>query len=403
MLHVTPRRLLLLGLLLPALGAVPSPAAADVAGPQLLSFLNAQRAAHGIPAGIVEDPALSDACAKHDRYGAANDDLAHQEDPLKPGFTAEGNDAAGKAVLYRGSTWSATANPFEVAPIHLHQLLSPFLDRAGGYETQGYGCVTTLASIGRPPEAVDTLYTYPRDGTTDWRASEIDTEGPFTPGQTVGIPQGTRTGPTLYVMVSGPGLRWTSGTKVLAASLTGPAGPVDIVTFDRSSPQIGAYLPAGAQLLPRAPLAAATTYTAAIRLQVTGDDGIPRELTRTWSFSTAAAAATLADTTGVALHSRQVTRRAGACSSALRFTGIRRSSGVRRLRVQATACRPTTLRVTIRPVGRKALTRRIGLKANGTHTVAIALPRRLRAGRCAVKITMAGAALSFTTRVPAVR
>jgi hypothetical protein len=399
MLHVTPRRLLLPGLLVLALVA-PSPAAADVTGPQIVSYLNAQRAAHGIPAGIVEDPALSDGCAKHDRYGAANGVLTHQEDPARPGYTAEGNDAAAKAVLYNGETWSATANPFEVAPIHLHQLLSPFLDRAGAFETQGYGCATTLAATNRPPDAVDTLYTYPGDGTKDWRTSEVDREGPFTPGETVGIPQGTRTGPTLYVMASGPGLQWASDTKVLAASLTGPAGPVEIVAFDRSSPQVGAYLPAGAQLLPRAPLAAGAAYTAAIRLQVTGSDGVPREVAKTWSFSTAgpvAAPAKVAAETGLPAGG------SAGCATALRFAGVQRVSRTRRLRVRTTACRPTTLRVTLRRQGRTALTRTVRLGAPGTRTVTVVLPRRLSAGRYAVRVTMAGATLSFTTRVPAPR
>ncbi|MCW3013308.1 MAG: hypothetical protein JWO02_400 [Solirubrobacterales bacterium] len=395
-------RLLLLGLLLGAISVAPSPAVADVTGPQIVSFLNAQRAAHGIPDGIFEDPALSEACAKHDRYGATNGQLVHDEDPAKPGYTAEGDDAAGKAVLYRSDTWSATANPFELAPIHLHQLLSPFLDRVGAYETQGYGCATTMASIGRPPEAADTLFTYPGDGTKNWRTSEVDDEGALTPGATAGIPPGTRTGPTLYVMASGPGLRWTSNTKVRAASLTGPAGAVDIVTFDRSSPQVGPYLPAGAQLLPRAPLAAGATYTAAIRLQVTGDDGIPREVARTWSFTTTFAALPVTTPSPELLMQNGLGAKA-ACATALGFGGIRSRQGVRRLRVRTTACRPTILRLTLKRLGRTALTRTVRLKGTGTRTVTILLPRRLRAGRYGVVVTVAGARLSLSTMVPAVR
>lgn len=44
-------------------------ARADVTGPQIVSFLNSQRAAHGIPAGIVEDDGLSQGCRSHNHYG----------------------------------------------------------------------------------------------------------------------------------------------------------------------------------------------------------------------------------------------------------------------------------------------------------------------------------------------
>lgn len=89
----------------------------------------------------------------------------HQENPAKPGYTAEDDAVAGQAVLHKGRTWSANIDPFESAPVHLHQLLSPFVDHMGAFETQGYGCATTLASLGRAPEAADTLFVYPGDGT----------------------------------------------------------------------------------------------------------------------------------------------------------------------------------------------------------------------------------------------
>ncbi len=393
--HLRRRLADLAAALVPALAVVallPGPASAsDVTGAQLVGFLNAQRAAHGIPAGIVEDPALSDGCAKHNRYGAANGTLVHREDPASRAYTPEGDAAAATAVLYRGRTWTAQANPFELAPIHLHQLLSPYLDRAGADETAGYGCLTTLASVSRAPAPVDTLYTYPGDGTRDWRAAEVDSEEPFTPGQTVGIPAGVRTGPTLYVMASGPGLRWGSGSKVVSASLTGPDGPVTLLAFDRTSPQVGSYLPVGAQLLPRAPLREGATYTASLVLRVTGDDGVPRDIARTWSFTTAAAA-TAAD--GIA---------AATCATAVRFAGVRTVAHVRRLRVRTTACRRTVLRVVVRRGGRVVLRRSVALPRAGTRTVSVTLPRRLRAGRYAVRATVAGAGVSFSVRLPAAR
>src|SRR4051794_15352099 len=173
--------------------ALVAPASADVTGPQIVGFLNAQRAEHGLPAGIAEDPALSEGCAKHDRYGRQNNTLQHDENPLSPGFTPEGNAAAQTSVLYRGgSPWSATNNPFETAPIHLAQLLAPRLDRMGAAEIDGFGCATTQASRNRPAPVSDVVYTYPGDNTASWITAETAAEGPYTPGQQVGIPAGTR-------------------------------------------------------------------------------------------------------------------------------------------------------------------------------------------------------------------
>ena len=190
-----------------ALAAVAAgPASADVSGPDIVSFLNQQRAAHGVPAGIVEDAALSDGCAKHNNYGRINDVLQHFEDPDREGYTPEGDQAAKTSVLYGagGPSWSSDRNPFETAPIHLHQLLAPRIDRMGAAENQGWGCATTLASRKRPAPANDVTYTYPGDGARSWPPSQVAAEEPYTPGERIGIPAGTKTGPYLYVMVDAP-------------------------------------------------------------------------------------------------------------------------------------------------------------------------------------------------------
>jgi hypothetical protein len=379
-----------------ALLAVPAAASADVSGAQIVSFINAQRAAHGFPADIVEDATLSADCALHNQYGALNDVLAHSEDPTRPGYTAGGSMAAGSAVLYKGTTWTSAANPFDMAPIHLNQLLSPLIDRIGASENGGYGCATTLASTKRPPAAVDTLLPFPADGTRGWRASEIDREGPMTPGETVGIPQGTTTGPTLYALASGPGVTWTSATKVESASLTGPGGPVDIVTFDRSSPQIGNYLPAGAQLLPRAPLAPGTTYTAALRLRVTTATGT-RVFSRTWSLTTAGTPP--AGQPATASPAAATPAAAKPCTTKLRYGGLSRSAGLRRLAIRATACAATNLRVTVKRGPRAVLTYTKRLTA-GVRTAHVVLPRSVTAGRYTVRVTIAGATLTVTRLLP---
>lgn len=258
-------------------------ASAEQSGSALVGYLNAQREAHGFPAGIVEDPALSDGCAKHNNYMALNGGLTHDETVGAPGYTPEGEQAGGTSVLYQGSVWAAGANPFETAPIHLQQLLAPRIDRMGAFESEGFGCATTLASRNRSAPATDVTYTYPRDGATDWRPSETAAEDPFTPGEKLGIPEGTATGPYLYLLFDGPDLTVFDTAQVTSASLTGPAGPVEIAVADNTTPEVGAYLPTGAQLIPRRPLVPRQTYTASVSATVAG-----RPFSHTWSFTTGA-------------------------------------------------------------------------------------------------------------------
>jgi len=282
------RRWTALGALCLAALAV-APARADVSGPEIVGFLNAQRAAHGIPAGIAEDPVLSDGCAKHNRYGAVNGILEHGEDPSLPAYTPEGDQAGRTSVLYAGGgPWGAERNPFETAPIHLHQLLAPRIDRMGAAENEGYGCATTLASRNRPAPAADVTYTYPGDGARGWPADQTARELPYTPGELLGIPEGTRTGPYLYAMFDGPDLTVSDTARAAAATLTGPDGPVELAVADNHTPGLEGFLPPGLELIPRSPLRANATYTATLRADVTteGGSGPQRAFEHRWTFIT---------------------------------------------------------------------------------------------------------------------
>lgn len=270
-----------------AAAAVAIPAQADVGGAAIVSYVNSTRASNGIPAGIVHDPVLSDGCAKHNAYGALNGVLEHAESMSKPGFTAAGNAAAGTSVLYQGGPWTAASNPFQDAPIHLHQLLAPRLDRMGASENQGYGCATTLASRNRPAPPADVTYTYPGNGTGGWPTAQVAAEGPYTPGQQVGIPEGTTTGPYLYAMFDGPDMTPFDLATPIGATLTGPQGAVGVAVAGNTTPGLEYYLPTGMQVIPRAPLLPNTTYTASVAASVTTGSG-PRLFSRTWSFSTRA-------------------------------------------------------------------------------------------------------------------
>lgn len=269
------------------LGCVSS-ARADVSGPEIVGFVNSLRAANGIPAGIVEDPALSDGCAQHDHYMAVNGVVTHYEDPSLPGYTPEGDQAARTSVLYDGGpSWSATSDPFAAAPLHLHSLLAPRIDRMGAAEVNYLGCATT-ASLNRTPPAADATYTYPGDGAVDSPIGEDAEEAPYTPGQEVGISQGTVTGPYLLVMFDGPDVTPSDVAKVTSASLSGPDGPVDIATVDNYTSGLAGLMPTGAEIIPRAPLAYLTTYTANITADVTtqGRGGPSRRFSHSWSFTT---------------------------------------------------------------------------------------------------------------------
>lgn len=287
-----------LGLAAPSAGAAPTA--------EIVSWINAQRAAHGIPAGIVENPAISDACAKHNAYSARNQlspqqQVSHSEDPALPGYTPEGDQAARKGVLFKDQHWTADSNPFEIGPLHLHQLLEPRLDVMGADESRGYGCATTQWSLNRPAPPGFVTYTYPGNGAQGWSTDMVAVELPFTPGEKVGIPQGTRTGPYLYVLFDGPGVfpRWAPGPKALSASLTGPEGAVPITVVDAHTPGLENYLPMGPELIPRQSLQPESTYVATISASVpVADQSSPTGLRQVqfdyqWSFRTGPATARL--------------------------------------------------------------------------------------------------------------
>lgn len=236
-----------------------APAQADIVASVLVDQLNAQRAAHGFPAQITENPSWSDECAKHvvwereDNGGA----LTHSASG-----TADGRAAAGNSVLYSGTTWTAASNPFEHAPIHLAQVLAPRLDETGAAEVQGFGCLQTLRSRRRAAPARPVVYTYPANGTTAWRSSEVARELPFVPGEKVTppIPPGTATGPYLYLYPDGPERSVWDRAIVESARLSGPGGPVEIATVDSTTPDVNLFLPSMGMVIPRAPLDPSAAY-----------------------------------------------------------------------------------------------------------------------------------------------
>jgi hypothetical protein len=260
--------------------AVPSGTAAQNTARDL-SFLNSERAAVGLPAGIVANPRWATECAAHDRYMVDNHVLQHPENPAQPGASAGGAWAGLSAVLSEGAGWTKTRNPWENAPIHLDQLFSPSLSVIGIDASNGYVCATTWPGMLRPAVAEDTIFTYPGNGARGIPTSEVANENPFVPGQFVGIRPGANAGRELFVYLNKAGEVGQAPVTIKSAKLSSSSGAAAIRSVSTTTKGIGPYL-AGGILLPVKPLTAGTKYT----VSVTVVDGTGK-LSSSWSFTTA--------------------------------------------------------------------------------------------------------------------
>lgn len=278
-----------------------------VSAAEAIHYLNYQRADNGLPGGVVENPAWDAGCADHLSWMEANPSVAnpHQEIPGTPGFTAAGAAAGETSVLAVGADWAASTDPWgatdpwESAPIHLMQLLSPDLLSTGWADDGSDVCMVTWAGYDRPGPPVAQLLTYPGAGTEFAATSELASEWPFTPGEFVGLPAGTATGPYLFVFGDG-----TGRGAITRASLSGPNGPVAVKTVDDDTigplGDLGSYLPAGGMIIPVAPLVTGATYRASVTFapdefdwndDLAGGAGPPLSLS--WSFQVAGGPPTL--------------------------------------------------------------------------------------------------------------
>lgn len=234
-------------------------ATASLADP--LDDLNALRAANGLPAGIVENPAWSAGCALHMKYLALNDFAGdwHTESPSRPGYTAAGLAAAGSSVLSSAPSVGLETN-WEDAPFHFAQLLAPRLSVTGYAD----GCMYTWPGYLRAEPAELRLYTYPGDGAQ------------------------STTSPYLYVLGFGGG---TTGATLSEATLTGPGGAVPVHSVDNHTPGVEGLLPPGGIVIPDAPLEYGGVYTAQVTF--TSDAGL--RTVKRWSFRAGAVPAGAVD------------------------------------------------------------------------------------------------------------
>lgn len=248
-----------------ACSVVPLPAARGASTGRIIALLNEERAANGIPAGIVDNTAWTAACKAHDAYEHANHEFGHAETQGKTGYSAAGNLIAQTSVLAEGIEWGP-GDPYDNAPYHLFDLLNPRISSTGAADADGFGCVEIELGTLRTPPARVLAYSYPGNRRHDVPVSERAQEQPMTPAQTLGL--GTQaTGPNLLVYFDGP---WTNGSRaeISAATMTSSAGSVQLRWIDNTTSDLLA--PTGAILVPVKPLRPSTTYRVRVRGVVTG-------------------------------------------------------------------------------------------------------------------------------------
>lgn len=172
--RVRARIALMTGVLAVLAPAAPARAAS---GSQIISAINAERQANGLPP-VREDPALSAGCAAYDNYRRLNGSIEDgftpgPEEPSKPGYTPAGARAARDSLLNAGDrpadSWG-NGDVFDDAPGHLFQLMNPDLAVIGADQTEvGLGavfgtayisCIDARSALYRARPRKPRLYTY---------------------------------------------------------------------------------------------------------------------------------------------------------------------------------------------------------------------------------------------------
>jgi len=248
---------------------------------QQLAWFNQQRARWGLPAGVVDVPLWSRACAAHNAYQDLNDKMDHPETPGQPGYSEGGNWAGTHAVLAGSGGWGPEENPWNDAPIHLNQMMAAELSVVGIDVSHGFSCLTTWPGL-RRQLPVGQVYTYPGDGTTGIPPAEFAAESPTTPNKELGIPD--LAGRHLFVYEGGLDAGLGGSVHIESASLSSPSGPVAVKWMDPDS--LGYLI--GGDIIPLKPLEPFTTYTAKVQIAAVdrfyGPDA--PAVTHTWSFTT---------------------------------------------------------------------------------------------------------------------
>ncbi len=264
---------------------------AETAPPEWLAYLNYYRSTAGLPP-LAENPTWSQGCLNHARYIVLNRFATHAEDPANPWYTPDGDECGRNGNVVLGGT-TAPADRFAIdswmqAPFHALGIIDPLLTQVG-YGSYRDGTLTgaTLDIIrgrnyrlaGSAPYPVK----WPGDGAVvalnHYRGDELPDPLTACPGYSA--PTGL---PVILQLGAGNIVPQVTGTYFAANGV-----PLEHCVFDQTNyvnpnpafqSLARAVLAARSAviLIPRAPLQAGVTYTAAITAN---------GQTHTWSFSVA--------------------------------------------------------------------------------------------------------------------
>lgn len=235
--------------------ASPARAASRFAdGAAAIAYLNQQRAANGIPP-VTDNQILATAWCPNEDNGPSGGELARD--------------------LSGASAWSASASPWDSAPLHQFTIYNPEFLEAGDANVSNSACMG-LGDIA-PQLAAPSFNVYLSDtGPATVPITEtVSGEGPLAPQQTVGIPQGRQTGPNILLYARGfPGQQHSQDVNPVTWSLTASGQSVTAIKMADTNTFLAFGLPGGfydgADMIPP-PLQPRTQYQGSVTWQ--GPDG----------------------------------------------------------------------------------------------------------------------------------
>jgi hypothetical protein len=266
---------------LAGLGVMPVAAHAD--GRSILDTINTEREMAEI-APLTTQSDLNSACSAHAKYMNSATVLTNDELVGSPLYTAAGLWAAQNSALAEVGSGFEPEDPWKDAPFHEFQLMHPWLAKTGVGVSGNFICMVTGGDRSADGASSYALQTVP--GTGQYvPPEETAVESPFTPGDEVGLPAGTRTGPNLLVYAVGP--QHLTTVTITAATLTAADGStVPVRWVDGSSPRSGKYLDGGAIVIPAYPLEENTSYSLQVEAETSPSPGETMRISRTSGFLT---------------------------------------------------------------------------------------------------------------------
>lgn len=252
-----------------------------------VAFLNRIRGAAGLPP-ISRDGALSEACGKHLGYMVQNGLVsgavgarAHDEELGKPGFTAEGRQAARNAdIAFGNGDPRDSADHLLNTFYHRIPLLSPNLERVGIAHSREHrvAILDVLTGAVERPVRRDAVVLYPAPGQQGVPPAFLGKEQP-SPVPERGRLRGF---PVTATFPKGATVRQARAT--LAEAAAGPPGPALAAFVSSPESPARADRPGNDDsicLIAEEPLKPRTAYRADLRAIV---NGAPWQ--RAWGFST---------------------------------------------------------------------------------------------------------------------